>query len=50
MFACLEEEEMGPREEEIPENEAKVAYRHINLANVLGGNDWERKNWGERTF
>ena len=36
MFACLEEEEMGPREEEIPGNEANVAYRQINLPNVLG--------------
>ena len=34
--ACLEEEETDPRMEEIPENGANVAYRHINLANVLG--------------
>ena len=44
-FACIEEEEMGTREEEIPENEVNVAYIHIHLANVLGGNDWGRKNW-----
>ena len=36
MFACLEDEETDPRREEIPENGANVAYRHINLANVLG--------------
>ena len=46
MFACLEEE-MDPVEEEIPENEVNMAYRHINLSNVLGGNEWERKNWGK---
>ena len=43
MFAYLEEEGMGPREGEIPENEVNVAFRHINSANVLGGNGWERK-------
>ena len=45
MCACLEEEEMGPRSEEIPEIGANTAYRYINLENALGGNDWERKNW-----
>ena len=44
MFACLDGEEMGPRSEEIPESGANTSYRHINLANVLGGNDWETKN------
>ena len=43
MFACLEEE-VDSREEELSENEINVADRHINLANVLGGNDWEREN------
>jgi len=47
MFACLEEEETDPTKEEIPENEAHVAHRHINLANVLGRNDWGRKNWAQ---
>ena len=45
MFACLEDEGTGPKMEEIQENGANVAYRHINLENALGGNDWERKNW-----
>ena len=45
MFACLDEEEMDPRSQEIPESGANTAYRRINLANVLGGNDWGRKNW-----
>ena len=34
-------------EEEIPGNGSNVAYRHINLENVAGRNDWRRKNWGE---
>ena len=45
MFACLEDEEIDPRNEEIPGNGVNVDYRHINLANVLGSNDWGRKNW-----
>ena len=44
MFAGLEEE-MGPRSEEIPESGETTSYRHINLENVLGCNDWDRKNW-----
>ena len=43
MFSCIEETD--PRNEEIPENGASIAYRHINLANVLRGNDWGSKNW-----
>ena len=39
------EEEMGPRSEEIPEIGANTSYRHINLANVIGGNGWGSKNW-----
>ena len=39
MFACLEEEEMDTISEEIPENGANAAYRHINLENALAGND-----------
>ena len=46
LFACLEEE-AGPGNTEIPENEVIFARIHINLANVLGCNDWERKNWEE---
>ena len=42
-FACLEEEEMGPRKAEISESEVNYACKHINLANGLGGNDWARK-------
>ena len=42
-FACLGEEEMDPRNVEIPESGSNAACRHINLANVLGGNDWKRK-------
>ena len=38
-FACLDEEEMGPGSEEIPESGANTAYIHINLTNVRGGND-----------
>ena len=47
LFACLGEEEVGPGKTETPVNEVNYACRHINLANVLGGNDWERpqKNW-----
>ena len=45
MFARLDEEEMDPRSEEIPESGPNKAYRRINLANVLGGNDCARKNW-----
>ena len=45
MFACLgEEEEMGPRNVEIPESGSNSARRHINMANVLWGYDWGRKN------
>ena len=44
MFACLEEE-TDPRSEEIPESGVNTSYRHINLENVLGRNDWDRKNW-----
>ena len=44
LAACLEEEEMDPRNTEVSANEVKFACRHINLANVLGGNGWERKN------
>ena len=36
MFACLDEEEMDIRSEEIPESGANSAYRHINLENVMG--------------
>ena len=36
MFSRLDEAEMGPRSEEIPESGVSTAYRHINLANVLG--------------
>ena len=45
LFACLGEEQMGPRILEIPEIGANSACRHINLANVMGGNGWGRKNW-----
>ena len=46
MFACLEAAEMDPVEKEMPESEVNMAYRHINLSNVLGCNGWGRKNWG----
>ena len=45
LVACLAEEETDPRNTETPESEANFARRHINLPNVLGCNDWERKNW-----
>ena len=46
LFARLdEEEEAGPGNVEIPESGANSECRHINMANVLVGNDWGRKNW-----
>ena len=44
LCACLEEGEMGPRNTEVSANVVNFACRHINLANVMEGNDWERKN------
>ena len=44
MFACLEEEENGPEDLEIPENGVNTAYRHINMGNSLGGNDLGMEN------
>ena len=35
MFACLDEEEMDIRSEEIPESGANSARRHVNLENAL---------------
>ena len=43
-FACLEDEELGPENEEIPANEVNYDCRYINLANILGARDWGRKN------
>ena len=45
MFAWLDEEEMDLRNVGIPESGVNSARRHINLANVSGGNEWGRKNW-----
>ena len=44
-FACLESEEKGPENKEIPGNEVNLATRSVNLANALGAGNWERKNW-----
>ena len=44
IFACMEPEGKGPRNEEIPENEVNLATRWINIANALGAGNWERKN------
>ena len=44
LFACLEEEGMGPWKTEMPDNEVNYAVRRINLSNVMWGDDWGRKN------
>ena len=41
----MAEEAAGPGNVEIPESGSNSARRHINMANVLGGNEWGRKNW-----
>ena len=46
-FACLDPEEMNPENEEIPANEVNLAIGFINLANITGSGNWERKNWAE---
>ena len=38
---------MDPRNEEIPVGVVNFASRFINLSNVMGEGDWERKNWAE---
>ena len=43
LLACLDGEEAGPGNVEIPESGANSACIHINMAKVLGGN-----GWGER--
>ena len=45
--ACLGSEEMDPENEEMPANEVDLASRFINLANIMGAGDWERKNWAK---
>ena len=47
MFECLEGEETDTRRGEIPENGANVAYRHINIANVLGAMIGKKKELGK---
>ena len=46
-FACLEDEELDPRNEEVPANDVNYACRYINLCNIMGARDWGRKNWAE---
>ena len=36
---------MGPENEEMPANEVNLASRFINLANIMGAGDRDRKNW-----
>ena len=49
-FACLESEEMGPENEELPANEGNFASRFINLANVTGGRGLGKKELCQRMF
>ena len=44
-FACLESEEMGPGNEEIPSAEVNLAIRFVNLPNIMGAGGWESKHW-----
>ena len=46
-FSRLESGEMDPESEEIPAGEVNFSSRFINLANVLGAGDRERKNWAK---
>ena len=43
----MEDEELGPENEEVPANEVNYACRYINLTNILGARDWGRKNCAE---
>ena len=43
-FSCLEDEELGPEIEEVQAREVNFASRYINLSDILGANDWGRKN------
>ena len=45
-YVCMRRRN-GHSRKEIPANEVNMAYRHINLPNVLGCNEWGRKNWEE---
>ena len=46
-FSCLGDAELGPGNTEVPANEVNYALGYINLANILGARDWERKNWAK---
>ena len=50
LLACLDEEEVDPRNVEIPESGANSERRHINLANVLGGQWMGKKELGKGMF
>ena len=39
----------GPENEETPTKEVNFSYRFINLSNVMGAGDWERKNRSEES-
>ena len=46
-FPCLGDAELGPEKGEVSANGVNYTFRDINLANITGARDWERKNWAE---